>query len=111
MSATINKTKCQSGIIKTSSRYAIDGEFCSSKHEYNVLVVEWWGKTRSFKPKEAISEGGTHYRETLQKGWRRYNKETKQYYDTIGTGTTIMFVENVVANPVNNSSKVTLGSW
>ena len=52
MSATINETKCQSGIIKTSSRYAIDVEFCSSTHEYNVSIVEWWAKTRSFKPKE-----------------------------------------------------------
>jgi hypothetical protein len=106
-----NKTKCQNGIIKTSSRYAIDGEFCTSKHEYNVTVKEWWGKTKNFNPKEVTTEGGTCYRQTPQSGWRRYNKETKKYYNTSGTGTTIMFFENVAANPANNSSKVNLGSW
>ena len=106
-----NDSKCQSGIIKTSSRYAIDGEYCSSNHEYNVSVVEWWGKTKNFNPKEVRTEGGTCYRQTPQSGWRRYNKETKKYYNTRGTGTTIMFFENVVANPANNSSKVNLGSW
>jgi hypothetical protein len=103
--------KCKSGVIKTSSRYAIDGEYCSSNHEYNVLVVEWWGETHRFNPKEVITEGGTRYRQTLQSGWRRYNKETKTYYNNSGTGTMIMFVVNVEANPSNNSSKVTLGGW
>ena len=103
--------KCKYGVIKTSSRYAMDGEYCSSTHEYNVSAVEWWGKTKRFRPKEVITEGGTRYRQTSQSGWRRYNKESKKYYNNSGTGTTILFLENVEANPYNNSSKVTLGSW
>jgi len=106
-----SEAKCQSGVIKTSSRYAIDGEYCSRKHEYNVSVVEWWGKTNGFKPKEVKTEGGACYRQTSKNGWRQYNKNTKQYYDTRGTGTSIIFVENDVADPSNNFSKVNLGCW
>ena len=103
--------KCKYGVIKESSRYAIDGEYCSSKHEYNVLVVEWWGKTNGFRPKEVTTEGGARYRQTIQSGWRRYNKETKKYYSNRWTGTSIIFVENLEADPSNNFSKVNLGCW
>ena len=109
--STTDKTKCNTGIIKTSSRYAMDGEYCSSNHEYNVSVLEWWGKSKNFNPKEVVTTGGTHYRQTSQSGWRRYNKESKHYYNNGNTGTMIMFYENTVANPSNNNSKVTLGGW
>jgi hypothetical protein len=103
--------KCQGGVIKTTSRYAIDGEFCVSNHEYNASVTECWGKTKNFKPKEVKTIGGTYYRQTSQSGWRRYNKESKKFYNTSGINLSIIFVENIDANPSNNISKVTLGCW
>lgn len=87
------KSKCQNGIIKITSSYRMDGEYCSSNYKYTVVVTKYWGKNKNYKPKEVKTSFGKYYRETSKFGWRCYNKESKQYYNSKGTNTNIIFIE------------------
>jgi len=106
-----NSNKCTHGVIKTSYRFAMDGEFCSGYNEYNVLVQEWWGKSGNYLPKEVKTLDGTYYRETKKSGWRKYNKSDKTFYQNGYTGTTIQFLENGEENKNKVWNKVNLGDW